>query len=259
MWEVPLEDVKEVTSRSKRLPSPGIPDNQPSPKRIRQAIFLCSRDVEDADGASNRFSAGTRTNEALSSSRSIHVSNTDNVTQDPSHVEKPSNTDVHAGLGSNILKVCTVYVDVWMSHGENTSSLFYNIAKDLGAHIIKSIGPQCTHIVYTSGCQSTVRKYFALDEERRPKVVGAAWLKDCRDAATYLGEEPYLVNLEEHRMYNLGTRRKNRSRRRRFIPSFMNDNNGNDSTISIDTSNTLDNSISVLEMARNRSRISKRK
>ena len=52
----------------------------------------------------------------------------------------------------------------------------------------------------------------ALDEERRPKVVGAAWLKDCRDTATYLGEEPYLVNLEEHRMYNLGTRRTNRSR-----------------------------------------------
>ncbi|KAH7877308.1 uncharacterized protein C8R40DRAFT_995783, partial [Lentinula edodes] len=94
-----------------------------------------------------------------------------------------------------ILKTCTVYVDVWMSHGENTSSLFYDIAKDLGAHIVKSIGPQCTHVVYTSGRQSTVRKYFALDEERRPKVVGAAWLKDCRDTATYLGEEPYLVNL----------------------------------------------------------------
>ncbi|KAJ3899649.1 hypothetical protein F5879DRAFT_767456, partial [Lentinula edodes] len=98
------------------------------------------------------------------------------------------------------LKACTVYVDVWMSHGENTSPLFYGIAKSLGAQTVKSVGPRCTHIVYTSGCQSTVERYFALDKDRRPKVVGAAWLKDCRDAATHLGEEAYLVDLEEHRV-----------------------------------------------------------
>ncbi|KAJ3889193.1 hypothetical protein GG344DRAFT_19624, partial [Lentinula edodes] len=96
----------------------------------------------------------------------------------------------------DVLEACTIYVDVWMSHGENTSPLFYDIAKSLGAQTVKSIGPLCTHIVYTSGSQNTVQKYFAMNEERRPKVVGAAWLKDCRDAATHLGEEPYLVDME---------------------------------------------------------------
>lgn len=50
--------------------------------------------------------------------------------------------------------------------------------------------------------------FSALNRKRRPQVVGAAWLKDCRDAATHLGEEPYLVDMEDHCMYNTGTKRK---------------------------------------------------
>ncbi|KAJ3805438.1 hypothetical protein F5876DRAFT_27924, partial [Lentinula aff. lateritia] len=94
---------------------------------------------------------------------------------------------------------CTVYVDVRLSDGENTSPLFIDIAKSLGAKVVRSVRSECSHIVYTSGRQTTVEQYLALDEERRPIAVGAAWLKDCRDAATRLPEASYLVDMEEQK------------------------------------------------------------
>ncbi|KAJ3849039.1 BRCT domain-containing protein, partial [Lentinula lateritia] len=98
-----------------------------------------------------------------------------------------------------VLEGCTVFVDVWMSDGQDTSSLYIDIAKNMGARVVKRIGPQCTHVVYTSGRERTVEQYFALDEAKRPKAVGASWLRDCKQAAARLDEERYLVDLEEHK------------------------------------------------------------
>lgn len=76
------------------------------------------------------------------------------------------------------LEGCTVFVDVWMSDGQDTSSLYVEIAKNMGARvrlrnhlplgrdclysfqIVKSIGPQCTHVVYTNGRPRTVEHYL---------------------------------------------------------------------------------------------------
>ncbi|KAJ3850612.1 hypothetical protein EV368DRAFT_44947, partial [Lentinula lateritia] len=98
-----------------------------------------------------------------------------------------------------VLEGCTVFVDVWMSDGQDTSLLYIDIAKDLGARVVKRLGPQCTHVVYTSGREKTVEQYFALNEAKRPKAVGASWLRDCKQAAARLDEERYLVDLEEHK------------------------------------------------------------
>ncbi|KAJ3738410.1 hypothetical protein DFH05DRAFT_1371090, partial [Lentinula detonsa] len=95
-----------------------------------------------------------------------------------------------------VLEGCTVFVDVWMSDGQDTSSIYADIAKNLGARIVKRIGPQCTHIVYTAGRERTVEQYFALSETKRPKTVGASWLRDCKQADARLDEERYLVDLE---------------------------------------------------------------
>src|ERR1700761_6188245 len=39
----------------------------------------------------------------------------------------------------------------------------------------------------------------ALDEPKRPKAVGAAWLRDCKSLATLVDESKYIVDLEEHK------------------------------------------------------------
>ncbi|KAJ3927932.1 MAG: hypothetical protein NXY57DRAFT_965008 [Lentinula lateritia] len=260
MLELVGINAKDSSSSNKRSPSLDTRDNQPSRKRIKLPISLCRREAPNSASTSNRSCAGTRTNKGglvddtqEYPAHRIHVvlNIDDNVAQDPLQAKRQSNTDTHAGLERDILKACTIYVDVWMSHGENTSPLFYDIAKSLGAQTVKSIGPLCTHIVYTSGVQSTVQKYFALNRKRRPQVVGAAWLKDCRDAATHLGEEPYLVDMEDHCMYNTGTKRKT-IRCRRFTPKFYNESTRDEPTSSTELLNTLDDTMSVLEIARNR-------
>ncbi|KAJ3998701.1 hypothetical protein F5050DRAFT_1169584 [Lentinula boryana] len=162
---------------------------------------------------------------------------------------------------STVLEGCTVFVDVWMSDGQDTSSIYMDIAKDLGARIVKRIGPQCTHIVYTAGRERTVEQYFALNETKRPKTVGASWLRDCKQADARLDEERYLVDLEEHKpepmsntFFFQGDKSKRHKRRQSFIPKFCGtDDNGNeDEDMSVDGSNAsmVDDELTPLERAR---------
>ncbi|KAJ4483589.1 hypothetical protein J3R30DRAFT_3449799 [Lentinula aciculospora] len=157
-----------------------------------------------------------------------------------------------------VLEGCTVFVDVWMSDGQDTSSLYIEIAKDLGARVVKRIGPMCTHVVYTSGRERTVDQYFALDEARRPKAVGASWLRDCRQAAARLDEGRYLVDLEEHKpdptskLFSLnGDKDKRHKRRQSYIPKICGPDD-EDADISVDESNTsmVDDELTPLERAR---------
>ncbi|KAJ3737586.1 hypothetical protein DFJ43DRAFT_7283 [Lentinula guzmanii] len=133
-----------------------------------------------------------------------------------------------------------------MSDGQDTSSIYMDIAKNLGARIVKRIGPQCTHIVYTAGRERTVEQYFALNETKRPKAVGASWLRDCKQADARLDEERYLVDLEEHKpepmsntFFLQGDKSKRHKRRQSFIPKFCGtDDNGNeDEDMSVEGSN----------------------
>ncbi|KAJ3748557.1 hypothetical protein DFH05DRAFT_572495 [Lentinula detonsa] len=162
---------------------------------------------------------------------------------------------------STVLEGCTVFVDVWMSDGQDTSSIYMDIAKNLGARIVKRIGPQCTHIVYTAGRERTVEQYFALNETKRPKTVGASWLRDCKQADARLDEERYLVDLEEHKpepmsntFFLQSDKSKRHKRRQSFIPKFCGtDDNGNeDEDMSVDGSNAsmVDDELTPLERAR---------
>jgi len=146
-----------------------------------------------------------------------------------------------------------------MSDGQDTSSLYIEIAKNMGARIVKSIGPQCTHIVYTNGRPRTVENYFALDEERRPKAVGASWLKDCQESASRLDEDQYIVDLEEHKpsiLNNMITdkgEKPKHKRRQSYIPKFcVDDESEYGGDVSMDGSNTsmVDDDLPPLERAR---------
>ncbi|KAJ3738363.1 hypothetical protein DFH05DRAFT_1608762 [Lentinula detonsa] len=161
---------------------------------------------------------------------------------------------------STVLEGCTVFVDVWMSDGQDTSSIYADIAKNLGARIVKRIGPQCTHIVYTAGRERTVEQYFALSETKRPKTVGASWLRDCKQADARLDEERYLVDLEEHKPEPMSNtfflhsdKSKRHKRRQSFIPKFCGtDDNGNeDEDMSVDGSNAsmVDDELTPLKRA----------
>ncbi|KIK60926.1 hypothetical protein GYMLUDRAFT_244075 [Collybiopsis luxurians FD-317 M1] len=99
---------------------------------------------------------------------------------------------------------------------------------------MRSVGPSCTHIVYTLGQQKTVEQYFALNEEFRLRVVGAAWLKHCNDRATHLDEEQYRVDLDEFRLsfdssmsiHKTENGQSRHKRRKLYILKFCSDEDG---------------------------------
>ncbi|KAF5384505.1 hypothetical protein D9757_006475 [Collybiopsis confluens] len=174
---------------------------------------------------------------------------------------------------ATFLEGCTLFVDVWMSDGQDTSDLYIEIAKDMGARIVKSLGPQCTHLVFTAGREKTVDTYFALDETKRPTAVGAAWLRDCKSMATHVNESKYLVDLEEHRpsmtsklLNEKGEKfRYKASRRQSFIPMFIDDvNDGGDTSMDGSNLSLMDeeeDGLTPLERARLRQsvKVSERK
>ncbi|KAJ4470292.1 hypothetical protein C8R41DRAFT_924906 [Lentinula lateritia] len=193
-----------VVSGNKRSPSPTILDGQPRMKRPRVPPTICCH-----------FEAVQ-------------------AVQETSHDPKSDPPEL------KVLDECVLFVDVWMSHGESTSPIFIDIAESLGAKIMKRLGPGCTHIVYTLGRQSTVDKYFsAFKEEQRPKVVGAAWLKDCNTAALHLEEGPYLVDMEQYHTYHIGGVQRIRHRRRRTLKYHAKNvgGTGDELDISLDSPN----------------------
>ncbi|KIK66477.1 hypothetical protein GYMLUDRAFT_239417 [Collybiopsis luxurians FD-317 M1] len=105
------------------------------------------------------------------------------------------------------LKDCTIFIDIWMSNGQETSALYVKIAKSMGAQIIKSLVLGCTHLVFTSGWETTVKKYLfiGLDEAKRLTAVGAAWLRAYRIMAMHADKRKYAVDMEEYwpsKMFN---------------------------------------------------------
>ncbi|KAJ3810722.1 hypothetical protein F5876DRAFT_65379 [Lentinula aff. lateritia] len=206
-----------VVSGNKRSPSPTMLGVQPRLKRPRPPLTVCCR-VEAVEAVQETT---------------------------PGRAPKSSSPEFKP------LDECILYVDVWMSHGGTTSPIFIDIAQSLGAKVIKQIGPECTHIVFTLGRQGTVEKYFALKVDQRPQVVGAAWLKDCNDAAMHLEEGPYLVDMEEYHTYSSkGVKRRRRTRK--YHANDVGCSGGSD--ISMDSANAhlIDDTISVLEYVRNR-------
>ncbi|KAF5361581.1 hypothetical protein D9757_010359 [Collybiopsis confluens] len=144
-----------------------------------------------------------------------------------------------------ILDDCVVFIDTWMSDGQPTSDIFAELAEELGAKTINKLDSTCTHIVFTNGRQSTVNRYFAFNEGDRPIVVGAAWIKACRDSAKQLDETKYLVDMEDYRdrsrYSSFGPKRKRKS----FFPVI-------DSEDIITTVDPLDGKTLPLTIARRR-------
>ncbi|KIK56751.1 hypothetical protein GYMLUDRAFT_61798 [Collybiopsis luxurians FD-317 M1] len=175
----------------------------------------------------------------------------------PSSNSLPSNST--EATHSNVLKACTLFVDIWMTDREEMSSIFAELARNIGARVClqpfqcrqipmydqvaNKVGKHCTHLVSTAGRPKTVQRYLSavplfleLSERERPEVVGAAWIKDCRDSAKRLHED---VDMEDYQILLSSTKRK-----RRFIPKFIGDS---DSGVGGTDMNSTDNDIAPLE------------
>ncbi|KAF9065241.1 hypothetical protein BDP27DRAFT_1425055 [Rhodocollybia butyracea] len=143
-----------------------------------------------------------------------------------------------------ILGSCTVFVDVWSSDEQDISWLYKEMAEGMGAKasnvIAKVLGPRCTHFIFVDGKLSGIKKYFRMAEEKRPKVVGPSWLRECKKANEHLGEDNFLVDMDQHKPSVWDS--QNRKRRRSSAPRFYDDD--------VSTVAVTEDNMAPLEIAR---------
>ncbi|KZV89978.1 hypothetical protein EXIGLDRAFT_750890 [Exidia glandulosa HHB12029] len=97
----------------------------------------------------------------------------------------------------DVLKHCTIFVDVRTDEGDDAAPLFVDMLKGLGARILTrmSTSTRLTHIVFKSGLSNTVARYNALPEPR-PHVVGIGWVVECVEKRARVDEYRFSVDLD---------------------------------------------------------------
>ncbi|KAI9635959.1 uncharacterized protein MKK02DRAFT_44658 [Dioszegia hungarica] len=115
---------------------------------------------------------------------------------------------VSSTSGMGCLKGVVAYVDVWTADGTDSSGIFADMLRSLGARVLSRPSDSCTHIIYKSGRPATLnwyRKQKQLEEEdpecRRPHIVGLSWVTRSKEAGKRLDEGKYAVEVGEEDVF----------------------------------------------------------
>ncbi|OCF71281.1 hypothetical protein I204_07908 [Kwoniella mangroviensis CBS 8886] len=117
--------------------------------------------------------------------------------------------------GSNCLNGVRAFVDVRTDDGEDSSRIFVDILKGLGARVFARPSETCTHIIYKSGKPSTISWYRKQKQEQEdryqdedqdqdnPKtfIVGIKWVMRCKKLSKKLDEKDYEVDISEEDVF----------------------------------------------------------
>jgi hypothetical protein len=132
---------------------------------------------------------------------------------------------VSSTSGMGCLKGVVAYVDVWTADGTDSSGIFADMLRSLGARVsllehsgmrdseltyqvLSRPSDSCTHVIYKSGRPATLnwyRKQKQLEEEdpecRRPHIVGLSWVTRSKEAGKRLDEGKYAVEVGEEDVF----------------------------------------------------------
>ncbi|WWC66931.1 uncharacterized protein I206_100838 [Kwoniella pini CBS 10737] len=117
--------------------------------------------------------------------------------------------------GSKCLKGVRAFVDVKTSDGEDSSRIFIDILKGLGARVFVKPSEKLTHIIFKSGKPSTLTWYRKLLENRKNDnevneedknlnkclIVGIKWVMECKKSGKRLDEIPYLIDISQEDVF----------------------------------------------------------
>nr|XP_019048616.1 hypothetical protein I302_02388 [Kwoniella bestiolae CBS 10118]OCF27546.1 hypothetical protein I302_02388 [Kwoniella bestiolae CBS 10118] len=123
--------------------------------------------------------------------------------------------------GSKCLTGVRAFVDVRTDDGEDSSRVFVDILKGLGARVFVKPTETCTHIIYKSGKPSTLSWYRKQKqelqelqdlEEREPgydaqeqaanlHIVGIKWVMGCKKFGKRLEEREFEVDISEEDVF----------------------------------------------------------
>ncbi|TDL24380.1 hypothetical protein BD410DRAFT_719845 [Rickenella mellea] len=94
----------------------------------------------------------------------------------------------------DVLKECTIFVDVRTEDGDDAGGLFIDMLRGLGAKVLTRVAQSCTHIVYKNGSAGTLMRYRVLDEAR-PVIVGIGWVVECVEKRVLADEARFTVDI----------------------------------------------------------------
>jgi hypothetical protein len=143
-----LQDIPQ-TPPAKEMPPPPVPAHATngsggsrSSSRLKAAAAAAS-DKADAAHVSKRGPASS----SSGTERSAEASGGKGKASTP----KAATLDV--------LRDCTIFVDVRTDEGDDAGGLFKEMLQGLGARLLARVGSSCTHIVFKNGLMSTVTRW----------------------------------------------------------------------------------------------------
>nr|XP_018266578.1 uncharacterized protein I303_00553 [Kwoniella dejecticola CBS 10117]OBR88736.1 hypothetical protein I303_00553 [Kwoniella dejecticola CBS 10117] len=215
------------------LPSISISEH-PVDARARQSNLSASTSRLSASGHRPRGSVLPGTgNTSISSDEDGNETNANINVGDTSIAALLCSTN-----GARCLEGVRAFVDVRTADGEDSSRIFIDILKGLGARVFVKPSERCTHIIYKSGKPSTLawyRKFLdehdyhqeqhlsnpqtgmdtnsnadvdevTKEQEARKKkvpcvIVGIKWVMECKKSGKRLQEDKYLVDISQEDVF----------------------------------------------------------
>ncbi|WRT63616.1 uncharacterized protein IL334_000539 [Kwoniella shivajii] len=183
---------------SKELITPSIILTEPliKPLNERPNNLTCSTSATASSSSGSRI--GTSGHRPRSS---IHPGDLSTSSDEGNHVADQSIAALLCSTnGDKCLKGVRAFVDVRTSDGEDSSRVFIDILKGLGAKVFVRPTDSCTHIIYKSGKPSTL-SWWRKQDDPKPFMVGIKWVMECKKSGKRLEEAPFIVDTNEEDIF----------------------------------------------------------
>ncbi|GAA5823769.1 hypothetical protein JCM11251_003285 [Rhodosporidiobolus azoricus] len=110
----------------------------------------------------------------------------------------------HGGGKSMALRGVSAFVDVRTAEGDDSSMIFTDMLRSMGARVTTRPSSLTTHIIYKSGRPSTLHFFRTLAPARRPHLVGIAWVVRCAEVGSHVDEASFKIDDVEGEKENRG-------------------------------------------------------
>ncbi|CAD6571431.1 MAG: hypothetical protein TREMPRED_000284 [Tremellales sp. Tagirdzhanova-0007] len=162
----------------------------------RPSLAATTSHIELAQ-SSMTASSSSRLSAVLRPRRSTNVLSGDcSMASDPAEIADRSLAGIRCStIGEGCLKGVVAFVDVHTEEGADSSGIFEDILRYLGAKVLGRPTESCTHIIYKSGKPTTLSWWRR--RQPKPYIVGISWLMKSKEKGVRLREEPFVVDVTE--------------------------------------------------------------
>ncbi|GAA5889237.1 hypothetical protein JCM6882_000683 [Rhodosporidiobolus microsporus] len=124
-----------------------------------------------------------------------HAHSNSSFSFDTSLIAEASGGVEQQGSGkSTALRGVSAFVDVRTAEGDDSSMIFTDMLRSMGARVTTRPSSLTTHIIYKSGRPSTLHFFRTLSPSSRPNLVGIAWVVRCAEVGSRVDEAPFKVD-----------------------------------------------------------------